>query len=195
MMKMRSRLMLAVGLGVALCQQAYGQAPAIFTGKQSLKVSVTAKYGTVYPARTFNPTLEASMTVPAQDLTRRVVLLEYNQYKDKYKCSLTADIKNNDLVFVQGQKCEQRVITPDFCLLEKARCDARLRNLQCKQEEADGHLGVLTGTVIDGTMSQRPDGAWTMSMKLRGDGCVLVNGRNNNAPIFVRGASLTVERK
>jgi hypothetical protein len=41
-------------------------------------------------------------------------------------------------------------------------------------------------------MSESSTGTWTLSMTVRVDGCVLVHGYNNNAPILVRGGILTV---
>lgn len=132
------------------------------------------------------------MSASSKNPGQREVLIKDNQYAVKYKCSMTADLKNSDLVLPKDQTCELAIETPDFCLLKKSRCDARTRNLQCGKEKVDGHLGVLTGTLISGTMSQLTNGDWTMSMKFRVDGCVLANGHNNNAPTFVRGATLTV---
>jgi hypothetical protein len=173
---------------VAGCRGAYGQPVAAFTGTQTIAVSATAAYGTKYPARSFAPKLEVS--VSGGDGDQRTVVMRDKQYAQPYKCTLTGRIAQGTLTLDPGQSCDISVATPDFCLLKEQRCRAREMNLQCKLEK--GNLGEITGKLTSGTISQLSAGTWGMELKLSVDGCVLAEGYNKNAPILVRGGLLTV---
>ena len=191
-MKVWSRLALAASAGIALGLPAHGQGPsAVFTGEQDVKVSVTAAYGSVYSARTVTPTLQVIMTDAGSG--HRTVLIKNKQYAEKYECALKAKIEGGNLVFAPAQTCTLSIATPDFCVLERARCDARARNLRCAQEKSANHLGKLMANLISGKV-ESPTGKWILAAELRADGCVLAEGYNKNAPILVRGGAVTVGR-
>jgi hypothetical protein len=181
------RLVIAMA-SAAGCRGAYGQPVAAFTGTQTIAVSATAAYGTKYPARSFAPKLEVSVSAGADD--QRTVVMRDKQYAKPYECTLTGRVAQGKLALDPGQACEIPVATPDFCLLKVERCRARVMNRTCALEQ--DNLGVLTGKLTSGTISQLSVGTWGMELKLSVDGCVLAEGYNKNAPIFVRGGLLTV---
>lgn len=170
------------------CCEAHAQPPAAFTGTQTIEVSATAAYGTKYPARSFKPKLEVSVSGGGGD--QRTVVVRDKQYAKPYQCTLTGRVAQETLTLDPKQSCDIPVATPDFCLLKEQRCRAREMNLQCKLEK--DNLGVLTGKLASGTITRRSTGTWDMELKLSVDGCVLAEGYNKNAPILVRGGLLTV---
>jgi len=177
-------------LGLAVPHLARGDAsPPIFTGTQKVSVVATAAYGTIYSVRDFTVTLEITMAVsgPGQ---RTVTILD-REFPDVYGCTLKGDVKGSRLVFSSAQKCALKIATPDFCLLDESRCSAHLNNRKCAQEVAAGHQGALTATVTAGAIDQDAKGNWSLAMNSRLDGCVLVEGYNHDAPIMVRGATIT----
>jgi len=170
------------------CSDVHAQPAAGFTGTQTIEVSATAAYGTKYPARSFKPKLNVSVSAGGPD--QRTLVVRDMQYAKQYQCTLTGRIAQGTLTLDPGQSCDIPVATPDFCLLEAKRCSARAMGLQCKLEK--DNLGVLTGKLASGTITRRSTGTWDMELKLSVDGCVLAEGYNRNAPILVRGGLLTV---
>src|SRR5262249_10150903 len=121
---------------------------------------------------------------------RRSVTITYLRDKKLY-CALNGEIKGDQLALASDQTCNlANVATPDFCVLVDNRCDEHLSNRHCNQEKASA--GMLKGSLIQGSVTQRSDGAWALSLDLAVDGCVLAEGYNNGAPVRVRGGSVAV---
>lgn len=167
--------------------------PPPFTGEKQLAVTVTAAYGTVYPANTFRPTLK--VTVNEIGPRERTVTILDEQYTETYKCLLKAKLDGSSLSLDLSHPCEIAIATPDFCVLTEDQCKRgdnqdRLKGRRCLDEKT--HLGTLTATLTSGSVTQTSSGGWKLSVDLAVDACVLVEGRNKNLPVQIRGGVLTV---
>jgi|HubBroStandDraft_6_1064221.scaffolds.fasta_scaffold1005343_2 hypothetical protein len=161
-------------------QAAPGQS---WIGHHTVTACAVGRYLRTY-AHDYRPKFEIDVTSAAND--------ELNMHiqTEGYSCDLRATQRGDSLVIAGGQTCQfQGVATTDFCILNKAECEAGGPRQSCSDEKARGHYGALTAKVTEGELSrQGNDLRFTFTAVAAG--CVLAIGHHDNVPVDVMGGLL-----